>query len=960
MARLLSVKLVILASLCLGLCRSAAAQYFKTSIGSYSTASTSFVDVPGGTLTWTPASTSEVWVLLFSAHLESTDTNEVRAEARYVINGTEHGVGGVQNSVSGAGASWVHFYRVTGTTGAQNVQVQLRNNCCGAATISDLQIIAFRVPPNADFRYAETEPVRTVSAASFVSVQDLTFTPPSDGNYLVLALANAREFPSSNSIGVRFVDHSGTPWPIDTNVAPREGHFDNERDAWFSMFSARVFFLDATSKTFSIEAYPGSIDGEVQYTRIMAFRTDAFDHVESAEDTANTTTTATVPPDVKSVVNTPAPPGPRDHIVIQSLILGAAGSAVESKNAGFERDDVVQTSYAHVIDVRDIQVSFGFFDAVTTAAALKIENTYSTSNGTYPVDAKESVIHVLRLASSSQACPPLQTAESASTITVTAPGHFEMQFNESAGGGIDEFFDLAADPGRTTDLAGGSTNGLSLHGNSLENGATAHNVAANDTGPKLDLLEATATRVKIRREAFYEDELSNTHWPGPKAIVDYSVYPSGRHALEWVQTSTQVVNYVVQNFDLNVHRLGAGPLSTWAPYHDSGAFPRFDGLSDFLLFENNGGVETDFLQILYVDWSTGAGHTADADSSTDFIDLGTEREVVTWRDTAGPRTIAAGASETWDSLTYFKPTSFTNHSDTAVTERRDDYRGPDPLALTNGSGWNENTADADFFNESEAAYTLDFDDTNGLTFDMDGSTTTRFSPFFKVRQWRSLHDPAVSLETTALVNDVDFRADVKPISDADFADRILLHTTLQSFAAVTTLDIGDGTGASENTMTYGSGRYGNAAEFDSSSDRIQIPLIGVDGNQHMELDRGRVEFWYQPNSVHTDGAQHYLFDVNNNGNSRVRIKKEGVAFLRPAHVRGRRRLGNRPPAARPIHELSLGGERVGSRRDGMGQRRRHGQREGVPQRCPTRSVEREQRHVHHGGGGSGRLHSSRQ
>ena len=90
-----------------------------------------------------------------------------------------------------------------------------------------------------------------------------------------------------------------------------------------------------------------------------------------------------------------------------------------------------------------------------------------------------------------------------------------------------------------------------------------------------------------------------------------------------------------------------------------------------------------------------------------------------------------------------------------------------------------------FFNESEAAYALDFDPSSGLTFDVDGAPTTRYHPFFKIRQWRSLQDPVtVTLEAVALTNDAEYKADVKPISRAHFAQDLLWHSTLENAVAI--------------------------------------------------------------------------------------------------------------------------------------------------------------------------------
>ena len=100
----------------------------------------------------------------------------------------------------------------------------------------------------------------------------------------------------------------------------------------------------------------------------------------------------------------------------------------------------------------------------------------------------------------------------------------------------------------------------------------------------------------------------------------------------------------------------------------------------------------------------------------------------------------------------------------------------------------------DFFNESEAAYVFDLDPSTGLDFNLDGSATTRYSPFFKIRQWRSAVAPqTITVGGVTKTRDVDYRADVKPVSFAVFADSIRWHSTLQNAAALTTTpDIGSG------------------------------------------------------------------------------------------------------------------------------------------------------------------------
>ena len=312
-------------------------------------------------------------------------------------------MGGVQNSAVNAGASWQHFYRVTGTTALQTVQVQLRDPS-GTATIDDLQIIAFKLPAGADFQFVENETTQAVTASVWASYQSLTFTPTSVGDYLIIAVANGHEFPGGSTIGIRLQDPAASHWPAAT------AYYANPRDPWQSFFLARVQNLAVSSQTYQIQANGSATGGsEIRNTRIMAFRTDVFDSVQSVENTAESSTTSTTPV-VKSVLTTTAPPAARDYIVIQSLGLRAASSSTDQRRAGFEEDDVVQTSYGHVINNSEYTTSFGTFDALATSSSVKYENTFSTSNALFTVYAKESVIHVLRL--------PAQAADSVD-ITVS-------------------------------------------------------------------------------------------------------------------------------------------------------------------------------------------------------------------------------------------------------------------------------------------------------------------------------------------------------------------------------------------------------------------------------------------------------------------------------------------------------------------------------------------------------------
>jgi len=466
--------------------------------------------------------------------------------------------------------------------------------------------------------------------------------------------------------------------------------------------------------------------------------------------------------------------------------------------------------------------------------------------------------------------PPLGTTQGAGTLTVTAPNSFEMVFTTNASGGIEYFHDLAEDPGRALDLVGGTTDKNAMFFDSVELGFLQNYSSYGPNTGTMHLLEATPTRVRVRQDAFYRRLLSTVILPGLRGFGDYSVYPSGRLALRWERRATSGTSYQAADVDLCLHRSTPPALNNWNASSQSGnAFPIAGGTDDFILAKIDvPTARTDFLQILDRDWTAAGGHASTADQMRWSPGAAAESALLQWRETTNPYTIPANSSEIWNFLTYFKPTNLGSTpnpwQDPLVTVRATDYRSPDPLsAIGPGTGWNENTADADFFNESEAAYTFDLNPATGLTFDMDGFTTTRFDPFFKIRQWRSVvGPPSVTLEGTPLVRDVDYRADVKPVSRAHFAQSLRWHSTLQDSAAVSvTPDLGSpGSVTGLAAVDFVAARFGSGARISNSGQYVAFDTTDFDPA------KGAVEFWYQPSYANNDGALHdicgFVFDAS--------------------------------------------------------------------------------------------------
>jgi hypothetical protein len=382
----------------MGVALPAEAQYVKASVASFTTASATYVDVTGGTVSFTPVSATDIWILLFSARIMSSSTTPLGSvEARYLVNGVEHGMGGTENTPTpNQPGPWTSFYRVTGTTATQTVQVQLRD-IAGTGTIEKLQIIAFKLPEGADFHYSETES-DTVVPTGFSVYESLTINPSSPGEYLVMGLMTGSEGPGTQALYIRFKDPVGNYWPPEHEPGVQVwDYYITPSQMFQSFFVARTQTLSG-SATYQLEV-DGSSDpnSTIRYTRFMAFRTDAFENFESVEDVATSSTTSTTPV-VKSQLETSLPPVTRDYIVLQHLSAAVPSGFTGLRQIGFEADNAVTMSYDHSQQSQFYTAGYAFFDAETTDRVVTYENTIASSTGN-EIRAKESVIHVLRLPS---------------------------------------------------------------------------------------------------------------------------------------------------------------------------------------------------------------------------------------------------------------------------------------------------------------------------------------------------------------------------------------------------------------------------------------------------------------------------------------------------------------------------------------------------------------------------------
>ena len=90
------------------------------------------------------------------------------------------------------------------------------------------------------------------------------------------------------------------------------------------------------------------------------------------------------------------------------------------------------------------------------------------------------------------------------------------------------------------------------------------------------------------------------------------------------------------------------------------------------------------------------------------------------------------------------------------------------------------------------------------------------------------------------------------------APGVLLYTTLDDAAAITSPVVGIGGTTTLDPADFVAAQVGNGAQFVGSGKVVTFPAI-VGATQNVELDRGEIEFWYRPNyDAAADDVTHAL------------------------------------------------------------------------------------------------------
>ncbi|HVO36637.1 MAG TPA: hypothetical protein VMT01_00515 [Candidatus Acidoferrum sp.] len=154
------------------------------------------------------------------------------------------------------------------------------SNSAATAYIKNTKLIIFSLQSE----YAESEGLSTTTSTNWVDKVALTFTPPTDGDYLIVASANYRGSQTTNDVKIRLVQDDTTVY-ADTIGRPGSGTTAN----YYTFGVMRRSSINASSHSFKLQYCTSatSITAGINYAHIVAIRLSQFDsnyYVESENE----------------------------------------------------------------------------------------------------------------------------------------------------------------------------------------------------------------------------------------------------------------------------------------------------------------------------------------------------------------------------------------------------------------------------------------------------------------------------------------------------------------------------------------------------------------------------------------------------------------------------------------------------------------------------------------------------
>ena len=348
------------------------------------------------TLTFTPEPNSKYliiasWLMantsttrrVMARLIRTTGTTKVFTELGYRPQDSSDYVSGVAMGIDTFGAS----------PGSQTYKIQFRTttDSSGTAKIKEARIFALRLSDLDN--YAQSEGRSETTSTSWQDKTTLTFTPPSEGYYLILAAAVADQVNEGYDFKVQLTI-DGTPYNT-VNIEPVY-YRSSSYNPWYPWGLAKMVYLTESSHTIKIQ-YCTESGGKagIDNARIVALRLDQFSDYYYDEEEERTTTPSISYLNKLSLTEVPE--------AFDYLILGCAGidgaSTEYSSYVRMMRDNI---PYGEMLIKPHDNTSQGFmYFSVKKENLAKASTTwriqYRAENEQRPAGIKDARVAVLRL-----------------------------------------------------------------------------------------------------------------------------------------------------------------------------------------------------------------------------------------------------------------------------------------------------------------------------------------------------------------------------------------------------------------------------------------------------------------------------------------------------------------------------------------------------------------------------------
>ena len=357
----------------------------------------------GASLTFTPSTTSEQWVVVATWRQRDTRTagsTEVLGEARVRVN-TVVRTGTDDIAYKQSGDSYTSsgtMFKITGTTSPQTIDVQFR--AVGGSFndgIDDIRILAFMIPDpaNANIQYSESLATVNDISATPVDALQISFSPSSAGNYIWMGNGFHHENPGGASTeGLHLDDET------DTTQQESDETYGNQAPSPMNGYVNLMHFeernLTTGAKTFTFRHLPDPTGSERRGLSMLLFRSDVFEGVETVDDATRTTTTSTSP-QTKVSLTTATQASERDYIYLAVMMQDDAGasSVLNPSFADIRHAGNPMMTSTMAIDRGPYDTTLSWASAEYTAGNQTIEERFWSSGAT--VTARAEYAHILAL-----------------------------------------------------------------------------------------------------------------------------------------------------------------------------------------------------------------------------------------------------------------------------------------------------------------------------------------------------------------------------------------------------------------------------------------------------------------------------------------------------------------------------------------------------------------------------------